>query len=272
MKQMNEKNQVQDDEIDLFMLFQTLWDSKWLISTFVAIAVLLASGFLLRKDAVYESKLIYSADTLPPFHEAKKATTDFHKKFYSISVFEEWKKNNNGISLVFEDFSTTQVVDGFILSKNKGEQLVTLTSENKAGSFVRVKSNQLPIADEVFKYAIHINALLKDEYVVRAKEELKMIESRFKVFSADSKIVDTLLSIDRYIYSAEKGANVFAIQHPTIPKKVSDKSSLIIALSGVLGGMVGVFFILIRKAIATRKGSLESDAQNREDIKIYRNN
>ena len=49
MKQMNEINQVQDDEIDLFELFQTLWDGKWLISAFVAIAVLLGGGFLLSK-------------------------------------------------------------------------------------------------------------------------------------------------------------------------------------------------------------------------------
>ena len=43
-----------DDEIDLFEFFETLWDGKWLISTFVAIAVLLGGGFLSLKDAVYE--------------------------------------------------------------------------------------------------------------------------------------------------------------------------------------------------------------------------
>ena len=46
MKQMNEINQVQD-EIDFFELFQTLWDGKWLISAFVAIAVLLGGGYIL---------------------------------------------------------------------------------------------------------------------------------------------------------------------------------------------------------------------------------
>ena len=62
MKERNEMNQVQGDEIDLFQLFQTLWDGKWLIRAFVAIAVLLGGGFLLSKDAVYESKFIYSID------------------------------------------------------------------------------------------------------------------------------------------------------------------------------------------------------------------
>ena len=81
MNQMNQMNQVQDDEIDLFELFQTLWDGKWLISAFVAIALLLGSGCLLLKDAVYESKLVYSVDTIPPFYEANKVSTDFQNKF-----------------------------------------------------------------------------------------------------------------------------------------------------------------------------------------------
>ena len=257
MDQVSQMNQVQDDEVDLFEFFETLWDGKWLISAFVAIALLLGSGFLLLKDAVYESKLIYSVDTIPPFYEVNKVSTDFQNKFYSVSVFEEWKKNNGDTSLVFDDFSATEVIDGFVLSKNEDEQLATLASEKKGGSFVLVKSNQLPILDDFFEYATHINGLLKDEYVLRAKEELNIIDARFKdLGSADSNIVNTVLSIDRYIVTAEKGAKVLAIQHPTMPKKVSPKLSLILALSVVLGGMVGVFFILVRNAITKRKEQL----------------
>ena len=257
MNEMNEMNQVQDDEIDLFELFQKLWDGKLLISAFVAIAVLLGGAFLWFKDAVYESTLVYSIDTIPPFYEANKASTDFQNKFYSVSVFEEWKQNNSNTSLVFEDFSETEVVDGFILSKDEGDRLATLASEKKGDSVVLVKSNQLPILDDFFEYATHINGLLKDEYVVRAKEELKIIDARFKdLGSTDSNIVNTVLSIDRYIATAEKGAEVLAIQRPTMPKKVSPKSSLILAMSIVLGGMVGVFFILVRNAITKRKEQL----------------
>ena len=250
-------NQVQDDEIDLFKLFQTLWDGKWLIIAFVVIAVLLGGGFLLSKDPMYKSKLIYSFDTIPPFYKADKVSTDFQKKFYSVRVFEEWKQNNSNISIVFEDFSATQVVDGFLVSKYESKQLATLRYEKKDGSFVLIKSNQLPILDDFFKYASYISGLLKDEYVARAKEELKIIDARFKnLCSASSTIVNTVLSIDRYIVSAENGANVLTLQRPTMPKKVSPKSSLILAMSVVLGGMVGVFFIFMRNAIMKRKEQL----------------
>jgi len=254
---MSEVRPTYDGEIDLFEFFETLWGGKWLISAFVAISLLLGSGFLLLKDAVYESKLVYSVDTLPPFYGANKASTDFQNKFYSASVFEEWKKNNDHTSLVFEDFSSTEVVQGYVLSKSEDKLLATLASENKGGSFLLVKSNQLPILDDFFEYATHINVLLRDEYVVRAKEELTIIDARFKdLITADSNVVNTVLSIDRYIVSAEKGASVLAIQRPTKPKKVSSKSSLILAMSIVLGGMVGVFFILVRNAITKRKEQL----------------
>ena len=117
-----------------------------------------------------------------------------------------------------------------------------------------------PILVDFFEYATHINGLLKDEYVVRAKEELNIIDARFKdLGSADSNIVNTVLSIDRYIVTSEKGAKVLAIQRPAMPKKVSPKVPLILALSVVLGGMVGVFFILVRNAITKRKEQLAKE-------------
>jgi len=249
-------NQVKDDEIDLFEFFETLWDGKWLISAFVAIALLLGGGFLLRKDVVYESELIYSVDTIPPFYQADKVSTDFKNKFNSINVFEEWKQNNN-TSIVFKDFSDTQIVDGFLLSKNQSQQLATLEFVSNDFGMILVKSNQLPILNDFFKYAQHINKLLENEYIVRSNEEFKIIETRFKDLGiADSKIIDTLLSIDRYIITANKGAGVLRIQRPTMPKKISPRSNLILLISLVLGGIIGVFFILVRDALTKRKERL----------------
>ena len=254
---MNEMNQVQDDEIDLFELFQMLWDGKWLISAFVATAVLLGGSFLLFKDAVYESKMTYSVDTIPPFYSANKASTDFRNKFYSVSVFEEWKENNSKASLEFEDFTDSEVVNGYLLAKDEKTQLAILTSEKNDDSFLIVKSNQLPLLDDFFKYINHINGQLRVEYIQRAHQELNIIETRFKDFStANDSIISNILSIDRYIVTAQKGANVIAVQRPTIPEKVSPNSSLILAISLILGGMVGVFFILVRNAITKRKEQL----------------
>ena len=246
-------SQTYNDEIDLFELFQVLWGGKWIISTFVVLAFLLGGGFILVKDKVYESKVVYSIDTIPPFYGGGKASSDFQKKFYSIDVFKEWKKNNDNTSLVFDDFSTTEVIDGFVLSKDKHDTLAVL---NDSASIL-VKSNQLPILNDFYNYAEYINLLLKDEYVSRANDELKIIETRFKdLSSAESSIIQTVLSIYRYIASAENGDNVLSIERPTAPKKVAPKSSLILALSLVLGGFIGAAYVLIMNAIKTRREQL----------------
>lgn len=246
-------SQTYDDEIDLFELFQVLWVGKWLISTFVVLAFLLGGGFILFKDKVYESKLVYSIDTIPPFYGGGKASSDFQKKFYSIDVFKEWKKNKDNTSLVFDDFSKTEVIDGFVLTKGEDEPLAVI----KDSASILVKSNQLPILNDFYNYAEYINLLLKDEYVSRANDELKIIETRFKdLSSAESSIIQTVLSIDRYIASAEKGDNVLSIERPSAPKKVAPKSSLILALSLVLGGFIGAAYVLIMNAIKTRREQL----------------
>ena len=155
---------------------------------------------------------------------------------------------------MFEDFSPTEMKDGYLLSKDEKKQLATFGYERKSGSFLIVKSNQLLILDDFFKYANHINRLLMDDYVLRAKEELKIIDERFKNLpSADSNTVRLYLSIDRYINLAEKGANVITFQRPSKPKKVSIHLFQQIILCVILGGTIGVVYVLISNSIRKRK-------------------
>ena len=245
--------QLQNDEIDFFDLFQTLWHGKWLISGFVAVSLLLGGIYSFHKKKQYESKLIFSIDTFPPFYSQKKASIDFTKKFYSIRVFENWKENYGKPKLRFENFSITEQVNGFVLSKET-MSLANLMSDKKKGLFILVKTNNLLILDELFKYSEYINGLLKTEYVARAKDELNIIETRFKDFStANDAIISQILNIDRYIVSAQKGAKVFTIQRPTNPKDISTKPFQIYMLSVVLGGVIGVLSTLFRYAIKIRK-------------------
>ena len=265
MKQMNEINQVQDDEIDLFELFQTLCDGKRLISAFVAIAFLLGGGFLLSKDAVYQTKIFLSVDssvplnkkpiTLKPFQQ--KFYIDFQSKFFAEKLFEDWKESNSNTSLVFEELSTTEVVDGFVLLKNESEQLVSFELDKVDDTFILVNTNRLPLVLDVFKYANHINEMLTRDYANQAKNDLKNAEVLIKKGGAvDGSALENLLSVKRFIDEVEKGANVLIIQRPTMPEKVSPKSSIILVMSLVLGGMIGVVFILARNAITKRKEQL----------------
>lgn len=243
-----------EDEIDLFELFETLLDGKWLISAVVSIAVLLGGCFILIKEDIYESKLFYSINSMPPYNEEDKVLADFQRKFYSSSVFKEWKQKNSNSSLLFDNLSSFEEVDGFILLKDPDKQLIKLISEKQDGSFILLRSNHLSLLDDLFKYAVHINQELTHEYIERAKEEQKLIEARFKDLNKTySNIFEISLAIDRYIDTADDNGFVFAIQRPTIPKKVSIKDSLVLAFSVFFGGIIGVMLTLVRDHINKRK-------------------
>ena len=110
---------------------------------------------------------------------------------------------------------------------------------------------------DFFNYANYINAQLTKEYVDRAKDELKIIETRFTdMSSTDTNIVETVLSIDRYVVAAETGAKVFVIQNPTRPARVSPGASLVFSMCVLAGGMLGSVFVLIRNAVRNRKQAL----------------
>jgi capsular polysaccharide biosynthesis protein len=255
-------NERPDDEIDFFEFLQSLWDGKWLISIFVAISVLLGGVFAFFSDIEYESKLTTEIYNTPPFIDNNKVFADFEKNFYLKRNFVDWKKNVGKSSLVFEDFSNTKVVNGFNIKKSELEQLATINTLKKSGnltivSLIRVNSNQLPVLEDFFKYANFINQLLKKEYVNRAQDEIKIIDSRMKVLpSSEVDFVNLFLSLNRFVVSAKKGSEILSIQNPTFPKKISPPYLLVFFFSVVLGLMVGICSVLIRSTIKKRKERL----------------
>lgn len=245
---------IQDDEIDLFKILQTLWVRKWLIIAFTLIAMLIGSGYIYNTKPTYESQFTYSIDNLPPFYNSSKVLADFRKQFYSKNTFDNWKKNIGKTSLVFEDFSNTKDVNGFVMAKPHNQQLATIKSirTQKNSKLIIVKTNQLAILEDFFKYANFLSKYLNKEYVERAENELKIMEIRYKDLSSSS-IFETVLSIERYVVTAKKQSNLFSISHPTIPKKISPKSRIILLLSLILGGIIGVSYVLISNFISNRK-------------------
>ena len=244
-----------DDEINLSELFKTLWRGKWLISAFVVISVFLGGGFVYITTPIYESKIVISVKTPPPFYKNKKVKSDFKAMFYSKSVFDAWKSGNGKSELVYGDFNITEVINGFTFSKEGGGLLANIVEEKNLLILV-VKTYNLQILHDFFKYKNFINNKLTSDYVMRAKDELKIIETRFQDLQSSAKSnVNNLLNIDRYIVSTERGSKVMALNPPTFPKKLSPKIKVTFVLSILLGGMIGVVFVLVNNLIRKRKES-----------------
>jgi len=246
--------QIHDDEIDLFKMLQTLWNGKWLIIAFSLIAMLIGTGYIYYKKPIYESKITYFIDNIPPFYGPQKVLADFKKRFYSKKNFNDWKKIIGKTSLVFEDFSDVKVVNGFVIKKSIGQQLARIKSVKpiKNTRFIIINTNQLAVLEDFYKYAIFINENLNKNYVERAQDELKIMELRYKDLSS-SNIIKTVLSIDRFVVTAKKGESILTIDRPSMPIKISPKSILTIILSSILGGMIGGVCVLISNSISNRK-------------------
>jgi hypothetical protein len=246
-----------DDELDLFELFETLWRGKWLISAFVAISVLLGGGFLFITTPIYESKLVFSVETKPPFYKNKKVKSDFKAMFYSKKVFDVWKSENGKSELVYDDFAITEVINGFTFLKEEGDLIAKIVEKKNVSSLV-VKTNKPSLLNEFFEYQNFVNNKLTSDYVLRAKDQLKIIEKRkvlpFGNFEGAYVPPDEqVLKIDDFIASTEKGDKIITINQPTFPKKISPKIKHTLALSILSGGIIGVAFVFVKNTIRRRK-------------------
>lgn len=245
-------NQIPDDEIDLFELFQTLWDGKWLISAFVTLAVLFGCAILVIKDSVYHAKLIYFSNVLPPFYKTldhkvtDKPFTDFQKMFYSANLFEDWKKVSGNTSIAFKDFSATKIVDGFIVTNTKSIATFEYKKKNNK-TFILIKSKELPILDAFFKYSQYINDIIRIKYKLEAINSLSIIDKKSSGNKSESA------SIELFLFQISQGEQIFTINRPTEPTNVSLNKYLVMITSSLFGGVIGSFFVLIRQNIRKRK-------------------
>lgn len=258
-------NEIQDDTIDLFKVFQTVWDGKFIISVFSFLALLLGGGFLLTKDDVYESKLAYSINTLPPYYENTKASVDLQKMFFSKDIFDDWKSNNGKASLSYEDLNRTEFINGFIIAKDKNSLKITFEVADEKHYFILVKSNKLSLLNDIYQYADHVNDLLKSKYKIEAINALSIIKNELGGLSAtnnkqqneqspEDKI--NYLTIQLFLTQIEKGTPLFVITHPTMPTKVYPRSFFILIVSVILGAIIGTIFIFFRKAMRDYKVNL----------------
>ena len=246
-----------NEDLDFFEFFERLWDGRWLIGVSVVIAFLLGGSLVLSEDPVFESKIFYQVDTLPAFYENDEVIDDFQKNFYSVSVFDDWKKSNSSGPLIYENLEETKVIDGFFLSKNQSELLATFATSKEGITSIIINTDQLATLDDVFKYAKHINDMLETEYVSRAKDELTFLDTRFKSSTEPGfEALQMAILHNRFITSVENGVSLLKIKNPTVPKKISPRFLLVIVTSGTSGGIIGILLTFFLNAVKTRKERL----------------
>jgi len=216
------------------------------------IAFLSGVTFYLTKKPVYESKLTFLIDNIPPYYEIggepnlHKVFFDFQKLFYSPNMFENWKTINTNASIKFEDFSKTRTFDGTIVQQNKGILKITFENKSKNDLFVLIKSKDLKFLDEVYDYVTYINNLLNSSYKLESINALSIIKKDFSLLSKLQKSKIDYMTIKIYLMKTENGNKPFIIDRPTMPIKISPDLYLILNLSIFLGGIIGFLYVIAR--------------------------
>ena len=206
-----------DDEVDLFELFETLWRGKWLISALVAISVL--SGF------------VYLQLAQPKF----EVSVSFAVKLYSVSAQQTCGGKVFCIELM-EDLESNW----------------NLTDKNSKLAL----STEVPLSvktyDDVFD---KLSQTITNQIYNEALDEVTLIKTELNdALMSTERVANNILNATRIIKAIDSGQKAISFGFVAI-KKTSPKVPLVLALSILLGGMIGVVFVLVKNTIRKRKES-----------------
>jgi len=255
----------QDDEVDIFEFFVTLWINKKIIGAFIIFFVFLGSILVQTRETRYESRLSYSAYTLPPSitdmdqkAAFNKLSEDFKGIFFSESFFDNWKQSQKLTKLTFNEINRIEVLDGYTVSKNIQNRLIRFIEEEN--SYISIGSNNIQTLTEIFNYANYVNKFLSMKYLSRAKKDKKLIEKQsIETQQLDQDGTKELLKIVRYIDQVENNYYVMALDHPSKPKKTSMSTVFVLIISSLLGFVIGFIYVIIRNAIFKYKNLMSKD-------------
>lgn len=224
---------IHDDEIDLFEIFQILWDGKRLISAFVALVMLIGLGYVQVAQSKYKVSAPYRVNV---YSVLRQQICESNKQIC---------ESNNQISGCLDDGTLNILLDVLGGGWNVSNKNLTIS---------KITSTPLPLNqyESLFSDALtRANDSIRGEAI----SELTLIDSLSNNSILGTEHVSTnLLNAKRVIQSIDNGQNVVALGSVSVVK-ISPKVSLILALSAVLGGMIGVLFVVIRSALRKRKSS-----------------
>ena len=223
---MSEARPIYDDEIDLLELFQTLWEGKWLIGLFIAIATLMGLGYAQasQTEPKYDVSVpyifnIYSVSAQQTCNSNIGCMEAEAKKRLSFFLGDTWSPSFS--------FRTTTPLD---------------SSEYQS---------QIKIA----------NAALTDEMYEEAKAEVVFIQTEIaNALLSTERVATNMLNAKRVMRHIDSGQRAISFGSVVVAESPSPNVLRVLAPASVLGGMVGVFFVLIRNALSKRRERL-SEAQ-----------
>ncbi|MGB5996955.1 MAG: Wzz/FepE/Etk N-terminal domain-containing protein [Marinomonas sp.] len=212
-----------DDEIDLVELILELWKGKMLILAFVVVCFCL--GFVYVKGV---AKTEYTV------------STGYTVNLFSGEIFSLCRQDQRCLD--------TRVAHQF------GNELTGGWSMDDRSSTITRHIGAAPKNTNIYASEFEqANEKLTQSFLKGAKEELAIVASLSSDLRNTETVAESVLHAKRMIYQIENGKmKALTLTTPAVQKK-SPKVALILVISVLLGGMLGVFAVLMKKFVAELK-------------------
>ncbi|MDC9719714.1 MAG: Wzz/FepE/Etk N-terminal domain-containing protein [Gammaproteobacteria bacterium] len=221
MQQQSEHQEQYNDEIDLFEIIEIIWKGKWVIVSSTCVALLIGMLYLNQVPIKYSVKIPYSVN------------------LHSIEVQQRCGGNVN-CSNEQTTASILNLVGGLSAWTSANSEWSTVLTDKKSVALIH---------GQLLEASIRFNTQLRQE----AREEEGLIANQLKPqLLSTERVATNYLNAKRLLARINNGINAVEIMEPKVVLK-APKISLVAALSLILGGMLGVFLVFIRRGLESYK-------------------
>ena len=125
-----------------------------------------------------------------------------------------------------------------------------------------VRSNNVNLLIDVSDYLNFVSAKISDDYRVKVKKE----QDRLGRFGANNfagnnltevfTVFERIIAVEEYLDTVSDGAVLIHVSRPMTPVNTSLFRRLVFAVSVVIGGVLGVTFVIVRTAFRRRNAAI----------------
>lgn len=250
-----------NDEIDLFELIETLWNGKVVIINATTLALIIGGLFSIFLPKTYQSSFTLEYQLVSPLETMGETNSKFRRLFHNQKNYQEWKQLNPNSSVTYNEITTTQTIDGFTVAISP-RSLFAQFIETKSGNLnLRVKSNDFKILEDMYLYLQFTDKMLSQRTLLKAKQQTETLQTSLSTLlsATENNIANnentliSVLNIQSFASELENGNTLYSISRPSFPSKTSLSIRIILLVSLILGGMIGVAIVLVKNAIQKRR-------------------
>ena len=250
---MKNSQSINDDEIDLFKLIETLWNGRVLLFCSVVASIAIGGLFIALNETKYVTRTTYEINLTPPSIGMDEVRADISRAFFKADTFALWKKSRPDTSLTVDLIDQKQMINGAAFRLHENQSFVSFSGNN-----IAVNSNDTQLIFEVLDYFEFVGLVVSERYFGEAKTERSRIEKLGKrlianlTLEAESQTLLYVANLERFLDNAAENKQIIVVALPLPPQRTSTSTGMIMTIAILFGGAIGAAFLLAKQAYIDR--------------------